>query len=57
MKGAIMREDLIKAVAFTILARRLGKLIKLAEDETNKVVKEAIQEDQMFLKQQLKRLL
>jgi hypothetical protein len=52
-----MREDLIKAVAFTILARRLGKLIKLAEDETNKVVKEAIQEDQMFLKQQLKRLL
>jgi hypothetical protein len=52
-----MREDLIRAVTFTLLARRLGKLIKLAEDESFTTVRQSIEEDIIFLKRQLKRML
>jgi len=50
-----MREDLMRAMTFTLLARRLGTLIKLAKDESVTVVRQAIEEDIQFLKQQLKK--
>jgi urease gamma subunit len=52
-----MREDLILAVSFTLLARRLGQLLELAANERHALVRQAILEDARFLKHQLKRLL